>query len=165
MTIAFLSVAHPCSPLISTRKSPSDSRSRYPKSADGWFASDDRGRVSGGQLIPLGRADEKVKVSGESVDLARLNRIWEGILAERGVPLAGCLLALPDVRLGHVVSLVYEEAQEGQLLGAWHLSTRTSCPSNASAPSAGWNSCHARRWEKFSVQVLSRWSGRRWERK
>ena len=72
----------------------------------------------GTSLILLGRADEKVKVSGESVDLARLNRIWEGILAERGVPLAGCLLALPDVRLGHVVSLVYEEAQERQVLTA-----------------------------------------------
>ena len=113
------SEARPCSVLISTRKSPSDSRSPIPKPPTAGSRATIRGRVVGAELIPLGRADEKVKVSGESVDLARLNRIL-GKEFSRNVAFLWRAVSLlyRTYAWDAFVSLVYEEAQEGQLLGA-----------------------------------------------
>lgn len=69
---------------------------------DGWFLSDDIGEVEGRTLRVHGRHDDFVKVGGESVNLARLDRILESV---RG-GLDAVLIAAPDARLGHVIQLV-----------------------------------------------------------
>lgn len=68
---------------------------------DGWFVTDDFGRVFGRTLQIEGRRGDFVKIGGESVDLARL----DAILASIAGPHAA-LVALPDERLGYVVHLV-----------------------------------------------------------
>ena len=76
---------------------------------DGWFLSDDIGEVDGRTLRVHGRHEDFVKVGGESVNLARLDRILESV---RG-GLDAVLIAAPDQRLGHVIQLVAtRDAQE-----------------------------------------------------
>ena len=68
---------------------------------DGWFVSDDVGEVDGRVLRVHGRRGDFIKIGGESVDLARLDRILDSV---RG-PLDAVLFAMPDPRLGHVIHL------------------------------------------------------------
>lgn len=68
----------------------------------GWFASEDIGEVEGRTLRVHGRIGDFVKVGGESVNLARLDRILNDV---RG-GLDAVLVAAPDERLGHVIHLV-----------------------------------------------------------
>jgi o-succinylbenzoate---CoA ligase len=76
---------------------------------DGWFQSDDVGEVEGRILRVHGRFGDFVKIGGESVNLARLDRILESV---RG-GLDAVLIAAPDDRLGHVIQLVTtRDAQE-----------------------------------------------------
>lgn len=69
---------------------------------DGWFVSDDIGEVEGRTLRVHGRHEDFVKIGGESVNLARLDRILESV---RG-GLDAVLIAVPDARLGHIIQLV-----------------------------------------------------------
>jgi o-succinylbenzoate---CoA ligase len=69
---------------------------------EGWFLSDDIGEVEGRVMRVHGRHGDFIKVGGESVNLARLDRILESV---RG-GLDAVLIAAPDERLGHVIQLV-----------------------------------------------------------
>lgn len=81
-----------------------------------WFATRDRVRLDGAGLTPQGRSDLQVKVLGELVDLealeARLVELSAGTLA------AGALvvIALPDVRAGHVLVPVGDAALDRALV-------------------------------------------------
>jgi O-succinylbenzoic acid--CoA ligase len=66
---------------------------------EGWFLSDDVGEVNGRSLHVHGRRGDFIKIGGESVDIARLDRILESVRG--GVDAA--LIAMPDERLGHVI--------------------------------------------------------------
>jgi O-succinylbenzoic acid--CoA ligase len=68
---------------------------------DGWFVTEDLGRVEGRVLRVEGRAGEFVKIGGESVDLGRL----DGIMAEVAENKAA-VAAVPDERLGHIIVAV-----------------------------------------------------------
>ncbi len=68
---------------------------------NGWFVSDDLGEVEGRVLHVFGRRGDFVKIGGESVDLKRLDRILDSVRG--GVDAA--LIAMPDLRLGHVIHL------------------------------------------------------------
>lgn len=68
---------------------------------DGWFISDDVGEVDGRVLRVHGRRGDFIKIGGESVDLARLDRILDSVRG--GVD--AVLFAMPDQRLGHVIHL------------------------------------------------------------
>lgn len=96
----------------------SDGRIERPLDPLGWLCTGDRARLDDRVLVPLGRADEHVKVGGETVDLARLNARLEALLGEAGAATSACLVAFPDARLGSVVSLVYERAREAEALAA-----------------------------------------------
>lgn len=72
---------------------------------EGWFWSEDCGRVEGSFLTPLGRLDEMVKVGGESVNMAALEAILQAAKAELGLQQEVTLIAYPDARLGNVVQL------------------------------------------------------------
>jgi len=69
---------------------------------DGWFMSEDVGEVEGRTLRVYGRSGDFIKIGGESVDMARLDRILESV---RGGADA-VLIAAPHARLGHVIQLV-----------------------------------------------------------
>jgi o-succinylbenzoate---CoA ligase len=67
---------------------------------DGWFASDDLGAVDGRRVRVDGRVGEVVKVGGETVNLARLDRILREIAGDDAA-----IVAVPDERLGQVIHL------------------------------------------------------------
>jgi o-succinylbenzoate---CoA ligase len=69
---------------------------------DGWFMSEDIGEVDGRTLHVHGRSGDFIKIGGESVDLARLDRILESVRG--GVD--AVLIAAPHARLGYVIQLV-----------------------------------------------------------
>ena len=68
---------------------------------DGWFVSEDVGEVDERRVRVRGRRGEFIKIGGESVDLARLDRILDGVRG--GVDAA--LLPVADDRLGNVIHL------------------------------------------------------------
>jgi o-succinylbenzoate---CoA ligase len=69
---------------------------------DGWFVTDDVGEVEGRELRVHGRRGDFIKIGGESVDLARLDRILESV---RG-SVDAAIVAVADDRLGNVIHLV-----------------------------------------------------------
>jgi O-succinylbenzoic acid--CoA ligase len=76
---------------------------------EGWFVTDDVGEVEGRALRVRGRGGDFIKIGGESVDLARLDRILDSV---RGA-VEAAIVAVPDARLGHVIHLAAtSEAQE-----------------------------------------------------
>lgn len=81
---------------------------RDPKNDEGWFVSEDRGSVfadgDANVLLPEGRGTDYIKIGGEAVDLARLDRILENLLRSR-FDTDAALIAVPDQRLGHVLHL------------------------------------------------------------
>ena len=76
---------------------------------DGWFVSEDAGRVElvdGRRLLFVdGRRDDLVKIGGESVDLRRLDAILERLLDELRLPIDAAIVPAIDERLGHVIHL------------------------------------------------------------
>lgn len=73
---------------------------------EGWFATTDRVELRGRTLRFLGRSDRVVKVLGELVDLAALERrlaeAWDGQIACR-------VLAVEDARMGRCLLPVFEK--------------------------------------------------------
>lgn len=84
------------------------SGTRDPKSADGWFVTEDLGEVGGDVLRVAGRQGSWVKIGGESVDLSRLDMILEGVAGA-----GAAVVAVPDPRLGHVIWLAVEAGGDG----------------------------------------------------
>ena len=68
---------------------------------DGWFVSQDVGEVDERRVRVRGRRGEFIKIGGESVDLARLDRILDSVRG--GVDAA--LLPVADDRLGNIIHL------------------------------------------------------------
>lgn len=79
---------------------------------DGWFVTEDVGRVDGRRVGVGGRRGETIKIGGESVDLRRLDAILDAV---RGGTDAA-VVALPDERLGFVIHLAV--AGEGERIAA-----------------------------------------------
>ena len=77
-----------------------------PKSVDGWFRSQDRVMLEGRTLKILGRTGDFIKIGGESVELGRLNQIFDEVRVALGVRADVALLPVPDVRLGSVIHLI-----------------------------------------------------------
>ncbi len=88
-----------------------------PKS-DGWFVSEDLGRVDGSRVVIEGRAGEVVKIGGELVSLSRLDRILEEIVQRLAVRDAA-LVAIPDERLGAVVHVAVV-GERGEIQGIFN---------------------------------------------
>lgn len=85
---------------------------------DGWFQSEDRGVVSDGFLEIHGRVDAMIKIGGESVDVAKLEKLWEMITYVEVKAFESALIAIPDVRLGYVIHLAYAGCVENKCLQA-----------------------------------------------
>ncbi len=86
-----------------------------PREAD-WHVTSDRVTLSDGKLTPLGRADSRVKVLGELVDPEEIElelmTFSEGRLAPGGF----AVVAVPDVRAGHVLVPVIEASVDGEVI-------------------------------------------------
>lgn len=74
----------------------------------GWLCTEDFGRLHEGKLEVVGRATDFVKIGGESVDIARLERLLEKFKAVSRSEQQTVLLAVSDERLGHVVHLAVQ---------------------------------------------------------
>lgn len=83
---------------------------------DGWFVSEDRGEVDGDILRPLGRAGAFVKIGGESVDLSRLDAILDSVRES----VDAAIVAVPDVRLGHVINLATASDDVDRVVAAFN---------------------------------------------
>lgn len=109
---------------IDPKKAPKDPAS-IDENARAWFLSEDLGQVQGGYLLLRGRNQDRIKVGGETVDLARLSRIAEELRMElqNGLraPAEACpswdvaLFPVPDGRLGEVIHVAF--APRGRLTG------------------------------------------------
>jgi O-succinylbenzoic acid--CoA ligase len=73
---------------------------------EGWLRTGDRGELRGRELRVLGRVDDLVKVRGELVDIAALERALEARVAGGGV----AVRSVVDARNGVVLSVVAETA-------------------------------------------------------
>jgi O-succinylbenzoic acid--CoA ligase len=76
-------------------------RGTFDPKVGGWFISDDVGEVDGREIRVLGRRGDFIKIGGESVDLARLDRILDSVRG--GVDAA--IIAVSDDRLGNVIHI------------------------------------------------------------
>lgn len=74
-----------------------------------WFETSDLVEISsGGGIIPLGRADTRIKVLGELVDPLAIERELERIDPAAGWGCRAVVLGLPDERAGHRLVVVTE---------------------------------------------------------
>ena len=81
---------------------------------DGWFITEDLATLEGRILRVEGRRGDFAKVGGESVDLARLDRILAGIGAD------AVAIAVPDTRLGHVIGLAVASGDVDAIVEAFN---------------------------------------------
>jgi O-succinylbenzoic acid--CoA ligase len=72
----------------------------------GWFTSQDRGKVQERSLSILGRSGDFVKIGGESVELGRLHQVLDEVKIDLSLNGDAAVLAVPDERLGHVIHLI-----------------------------------------------------------
>ncbi len=75
-----------------------------------WFVTTDRVALQGRVLTPLGRTTDWVKVSGDGVDLGRLQAQVEVLSNSLGVEGDVAVVAMPDARRGHVLVLAHTGA-------------------------------------------------------
>jgi O-succinylbenzoic acid--CoA ligase len=84
------------------------SRFLDPKDAEGWFTTEDYGTVEDGWLTVTGRLQDRIKIGGELSNLGLLRKVFDEEASRAGVVTGYALFALPDERLGHVVTLAVE---------------------------------------------------------
>ncbi|MDJ0762541.1 MAG: AMP-binding protein [Myxococcota bacterium] len=75
----------------------------------GWFETEDRGKVVDDRLIVLGRDEKFLKISGESVDLNRLEITLETLRQQQGIKEDAVIIARTDPRRGHSLVLAAEQ--------------------------------------------------------
>jgi O-succinylbenzoic acid--CoA ligase len=83
---------------------------------DGWFVSEDCGAVDGDTLRVFGRSGEFIKIGGESVDLGKLDAIFENLRGETDA----AIVAVADDRLGHVIHLATTVPDASALVNAFN---------------------------------------------
>ncbi len=79
-----------------------------PKDSNGWFTAEDLGQLENRKLRILGRTQERIKIGGETSNLAMLRQILEEVCVTLGLANGAVLLPLPDIRLETVIALVVE---------------------------------------------------------
>ena len=75
---------------------------------NGWFKTEDRGEISSDQLQIFGRGDALVKIGGENVDIAQLEKFLQTLRMPLAIAPHVALIAAPHPRLGCFVDLVVE---------------------------------------------------------
>lgn len=85
---------------------------------DGWFATEDVGKLEARHLTVKGRSQDFLKIGGESVDFAALEIVFSTLWQEHGFKGDAALLPVPDSRLGATVVMIVEglRSDEAKLL-------------------------------------------------
>lgn len=91
----------------------------YVPRAGEWHRTRDRVAIGPGGLVPLGRADGFVKVLGELVDPAEIERGIYRIAAGRLRPNALVVVAVPDARSGHALVPVIDTSADPDPVDEW----------------------------------------------
>lgn len=92
--------------LTSYAKYEDDKLTLFDPKLNGWFKTEDKGKLQEQSLKIYGRANSFVKIGGESVEMARLEALLEKIKLEAKANCDLALVPVPDERLGHVIHLV-----------------------------------------------------------
>ncbi len=72
---------------------------------EGWFISEDKGKMVGEFLEVLGRFDQMIKIGGENVNIAHLENLLQEIRLRLKISQEMTLVAYPDDRLGFAIHL------------------------------------------------------------
>ena len=83
-----------------------------------WHQSADRVLLANRDLTPIGRADTFVKVLGELVDLAMVERELAALAGGRLTPGSFAVVAVPDARAEHLLVPVFDAAVAAELIAA-----------------------------------------------
>lgn len=87
----------------------------FPRESE-WYVTSDRVELADGALTPLGRADARVKVLGELVDLEMIERELIEISAEWIAAGSVAVVAIPDERAGNVLVPAFESSIDKSLI-------------------------------------------------
>jgi hypothetical protein len=79
---------------------------------EGYYPLPDRAKLSGAYLIPLGRDDGRIKISGRLLDFFHLKNLLEDFCLKRDILRKMELYLKPDLRSGHKLCLLIEESVE-----------------------------------------------------
>jgi len=82
---------------------------------DGWFVTDDFAEISEGNIVPLGRATDQVKISGVLVSLAALEEKVSQVAHDIRLNLKFKLAAIPHERWENQIILLGEKLNERDL--------------------------------------------------
>lgn len=93
-----------------------DSSWVYTRRVSEWHETDDRVLLESGQLTPLGRADARVKVLGELVDLEQIEREIAALAGNAVAPGGFVIVAVPDARAEHVLVPVFDASVDGAVI-------------------------------------------------
>lgn len=83
-----------------------------------WHLTADRVRLADGGLTPMGRADTRVKVLGELIDLETIERELADLAAGQLAPGMFAVVAVPDARAGHVLVPAFDAAADPALIAS-----------------------------------------------
>ena len=89
-----------------------------------WFRTNDRVRVDGRHLFPLGRSDSLVKVMGELVDLEAVEREFLQTAGQRLTARDFAIIAVPDARREHTLLAVFRRGKSGDCYADFQKSVR-----------------------------------------
>jgi o-succinylbenzoate---CoA ligase len=78
----------------------------YDPKIDGWFTTEDKAIFTNGSIKSVSRGESFIKISGENVDLLRLENILEEGKLALQFKADAAIVALKDERLGHRIHLV-----------------------------------------------------------
>ena len=81
---------------------------------EGWFTTEDVGTLESRHLTVKGRSQDFLKIGGESVDFAALEKIFSNLWQELGFKGDAALLPVPDHRLGATVVLIVDGLRSDQ---------------------------------------------------
>ena len=83
-----------------------------------WYQTEDRVLLEDRQLTPLGRADLRVKVLGELVDLEAIEHELAALSQGKLEPGRFVVVAVPDERAGHALVPVFDAALDPETIAA-----------------------------------------------
>lgn len=95
----------------------------YDPKVNGLFTTSDRGEVRGRALSIFGRVDDVVKILGENVDIAKLQKHVDSLKIELGLQGDFYLIPRPDERSGNAICLFYtavSDEQRDQLMSCFN---------------------------------------------
>lgn len=70
---------------------------------DGWYTTQDKGRIENNSLQILGRGANFMKIGGENINFSELESIWEEVKIHNHCSSDVVLIDLPDERLGKII--------------------------------------------------------------